>query len=699
MLDAHPARRRTLDAVCRRILSYAYDGEDADLAAATPPVDVAAARIARLPAPLARDLELALDIFGSRAAALLSTGRPTPFSELDPRYQDAMLSRWERSSVPTMRTIYQALRRVVVASWYAIPEVQHGIGYLGPFHPRGAAVPWEGALAGREDDAEPVARVADPARESIPATARDAAARHRASPPRAGVLAGASLRDGMRLVCDAVVVGTGAGGAVAAARLAEAGHEVVMLEAGSLLGASDFDEREGPLTERLYAEGCSRATQDLSFSLFQGASVGGGTTVNWLVMLRTPGHVLDEWRLRHGAEGMTPAEMAPVFERVEREVHARRVPDDAHSPNNRIILDGARTLGWRAAPAVINAKGCVRSGFCGLGCRYDAKQGALLTYVPRALARGARLVPDARAERIEVAERSTGGRLPLKRVHATHVDPATGLPRARFVVDAPVVVVAGGAVETPALLARSGMGGGGLGRFLRLHPTTAVIARYDHAMHASAGIPLSVVCDEFARRDENGYGFWIECPPTHPMLAAASLPGFGAAHRARVREYPRLGVLIALTRDGAERERSSGDVRVGRDGLPRIRYRLSPADARHVAESIEASARLHLAAGAREVTTLHADPPRIREPRDLAVVRERSVAPNRLAMFSAHVNGTCRIGTDPRTSGTTPEGERHGARGVFVADGSLLPTAPGVNPQETIMALATIVAGRIAARL
>ena len=140
-------------------------------------------------------------------------------------------------------------------------------------------------------------------------------------------------------------------------------------------------------------------------------------------------------------------------------------------------------------------------------------------------------------------------------------------------------------------------------------------------------------------------------------------------------------------------------MRVGRDGAPRIRYRLSPADGRHVAESIEASARLHLAAGAREVTTLHADPPRIREPRDLAAVRERSVAPNRLAMFSAHVNGTCRIGTDPRTSGTTPEGERHGAPGVFVADGSLLPTAPGVNPQETIMAMATIVAERIAARL
>src|SRR5687767_13560179 len=123
---------------------------------------------------------------------------------------------------------------------------------------------------------------------------------------------------------------------------------------------------------------------------------------------------------------------------------------------------------------------------------------------------------------------------------------------ARFVVDAPVVVVAGGAIETPALLERSGMGGGGVGRYLRLHPTTAVAARYERTIHASAGIPLSAICDEFAARDANGYGYWVECAPMHPMLAAAALPGFGAAHRDMMLEYPGLGVLIALTRDGAE---------------------------------------------------------------------------------------------------------------------------------------------------
>jgi choline dehydrogenase-like flavoprotein len=201
------------------------------------------------------------------------------------------------------------------------------------------------------------------------------------------------------------VIGTGAGGAVAAARLAEAGHEVVLLGEGGYYTAADFTEEEGPMTARLYAEGGTRATDDLSVAVFQGRSVGGGTTVNWMIMLRTPPYVLEEWETEHGLYGMGPKEMAPVFEEVEEEVHARTVPNDAHSPNNRIILEGARKLGWSAYSGKINASGCVRAGFCGLGCRYDAKQSMLLNYLPRAIEAGARLYSDVRAERIELAER------------------------------------------------------------------------------------------------------------------------------------------------------------------------------------------------------------------------------------------------------------------------------------------------------
>ncbi|HEX9940004.1 MAG TPA: GMC family oxidoreductase, partial [Longimicrobium sp.] len=498
-----------------------------------------------------------------------------------------------------------------------------------------------------------------------------------------------------RIRADVCVVGTGAGGAVAAARLAEAGLDVVVLEEGGWWRGEDFTEREAPMTERLYADAGTRATDDLSVPMLQGRAVGGGTLVNWMIMLRTHPWVLDEWAAEHGTVGMAPADLAPVFDRIEAETHTRTMPPDAHNPPNRALMDGARALGWSASAARLDAKGCVRSGFCGLGCRYDAKQGTAAVHVPMALSAGARLFTDVRADRVEVAER--GGRAPLKRVHATVLDRATGRPRGRVTVEAPVVVLAAGAVGTPAILQRSGMGGGGVGRFLRLHPTTLVPGMYDREMYGGAGVPLSSVCDQFVRGDD-GYGFWMECPPTYPALAAAALPGFGERHRRLMLGAGGMAPFIVLVRDGADRRTSNGGVTVDRRGRVRIRYRLGPAEERGLREGIKAAARIHFAAGAREVVTLHATETVLRSAAELDVVDRRPCGPNLLGVLSAHVNGTCRIGADPRTSGCTPDGERHGVPGLYVADGSVLPTAPGVNPQETIMALATVIAGRIAER-
>jgi hypothetical protein len=258
--------------------------------------------------------------------------------------------------------------------------------------------------------------------------------------------------------------------------------------------------------------------------------------------------------------------------------------------------------------------------------------------------------------------------------------------------------VAGGAIGTPVLLQRSGLGDGGVGSWLRLHPTTAIFGRYDRDIIPSTGIPMSTMCDEFIRRNDTDFGFWIECPPMHPSFSAAAMPGFGRAHADRMREFNRLGVLVALTRDGAETATSSGSVTVDRQGRTRIRYRLTDSDRETVRAAISAAARLHLASGASEVGTLHTTPLRIRTADDLRQLDAASLAPNDIGLFSAHVNGTCRMGTDPRTSGATPDGERHGVRGLYISDGSLLPTALGVNPQETIMAVASVLADRMVTR-
>jgi choline dehydrogenase-like flavoprotein len=215
-------------------------------------------------------------------------------------------------------------------------------------------------------------------------------------------------------------------------------------------------------------------------------------------------------------------------------------------------------------------------------------------------------------------------------------------------------------------------------------------------MYGAAGIPMTTLCDEFVRHDGTDYGWWIECPPLHPALASVAVSGFGAEHRASMERFPHIGALICLVRDGADLERSNGSVHVDRRGRTHIAYRLGPTDRRHLVEGVASCARLHLAAGAREVMTLHTRPVRIRSEADIGELRRRSAGPNDVALFSAHVNGTCRMGTNPRTSGTTPDGERHGVPGLFVMDGSLLPTSLGVNPQETIMALASVLSERVA---
>jgi choline dehydrogenase-like flavoprotein len=680
-----PAQRDALAALATAII----DG--APPAAESIPELVARceARLGSLPPHRRQLVGTALSVLGSGATVALAIQRVRPFAQLAPVDQARCVAAWADSSLPPIRSAWQSIRRLVLSVHYARPDVAAAIGYGGPFRLRQALHPWEGALPEGTTavPGEPVAR----GRVLLPNNIDP-------DPVPAGVVPGHLCTAPVQRTADVVVIGTGAGGAVTAARLAEAGYQVVMLESGGWHTRGDFTDDEASLTERLYADGCLRTTDDGSIALVQGDTAGGSTTVNWMIMLRTPDHVLEQWARESGVTGMSPREMAPVFERIEREVHAAEVPEDAHSANNRLLLDGARRLGWRVERGRINAQGCVRCGFCGTGCRHNAKQSTLLTYIPRALAANAQLYTDARAERIEIRERDTGsGTPPLKRVQATVRNRLQGTSHT-LTIDAPIVVVAGGAVGTPVLLQQSGLGGGGVGQWLRLHPTTAVYARYDHDIATSTGIPLTTMCDEFLRWQGTDYGFWIETPPMHPSFTAAALPGAGRQHAEQMARFNQLGVIISLTRDGAEKTVSSGSVQVNRRGETSIRYRLTLEDERRVRASLPALAQLHFAMGAQEVSTMHATPVTIRSPRDVGALATVSVAPNRMALFSAHVNGTCRMGNNPATSGVTPDGERHGVRGLYITDGAALPTALGVNPQETIMAVSTVLAERLAAR-
>ncbi|MBA3657554.1 MAG: GMC family oxidoreductase N-terminal domain-containing protein, partial [Gemmatimonadaceae bacterium] len=496
--------------------------------------------------------------------------------------QDRILTEWEESSVALRRTIFQAFRKLILSTYYALPASHGDIGFRGPLYLRQAEVEWEGALPGITSDDEPVARTPVDGRRTFHQHLAEEAARASES-VHPGITQYKDVTRDLEITADVCVVGTGAGGAAAAARLAEAGYDVVILEEGGYWREENFTEQESEMVPRLYAERGNRATEDLGISLLQGRAVGGSTLVNWMIMLRTPERVLEEWQRDHGTVGMGEHEMREMYEMVENDVHARKVPADAHAPNNRVILDGAQSAGWNAREAKINAKQCIRAGFCGLGCRYGAKQSTLLTYVPRALDAGARLFSDAWVDRLEIVE--SGGPAPIKRVTGHIIDRETHSPRARFSVRAPIVVLAAGAVGTPAILQRSGLGGGGVGKFLRLHPTTAVVGRFDREMYGTAGIPQSALSDHFIM-ENNGYGFWIECPALLPGLASAAIPGFGAQHRGIMQEFSNLASLIVLNRDGSNLGSSNGDVTATRNGGTRIRYKMSASDSFTLAKGI-----------------------------------------------------------------------------------------------------------------
>ena len=483
---------------------------------------------------------------------------------------------------------------------------------------------------------------------------------------------------------DAVIVGSGAGGGLIAASLAEAGLKVLVLEAGGYFDESDFNQYELWAYQNLYWRGGPVPTADMNVSVYAGATFGGGTTINWTNCLRTKPWVREQWATEFGLEGVD----GPDFDRHLDAVWERLSVNDACSDLNGTqtrMREGAEALGWSFKATNRNVDPARytpdSAGFIGFGDRTGAKQSTVKTYLADAVARGAEVMVRTRAERV-VTE---GGR--AAGVEAVYADPSTG-ESARVSVRAPLVVVAGGALESPALLLRSQIGGPAVGHNLRLHPCTAVSASYGDDTRAWWGAPHAGLVDEFADT-EDGHGFLIEATQYATGTAAAALPfDGGEAHKEAMNRFRSGATFIGLVRD-----RGGGQVMIDEAGEALVLYSLDdPLDVRNTHRALDAQVRLHVAAGAHEISALAAGAPtwRVGDDVDAYVARLQRV-PLRAGGFRlvcAHQMGTCRMGSDPSTSVANPDGELHDTPGVWIGDGSAFPTASGTNPMITIMALA-----------
>ncbi len=503
------------------------------------------------------------------------------------------------------------------------------------------------------------------------------------------IVKGRELRGDVNLDADAVVIGTGAGGSVALRELARAGLNAVALEEGGHHTSRDFDQREDRMLEMLFQEGGGLSTEDLAIRVLQGRGVGGSTVHNTNLCKRTPDEILDLWKRRHGVSGASPAEMRPSFEAIEADLSVALIPGELRNRNNDALRRGVEALGWKGGMLKHNRVGCQTSGFCELGCAYDAKQNALKVVVPQAVSAGARVYADVRATRITTADgRATG-------VEALARD-AAGKVCARITVRSKIVVLAASAVGSTVLALASDLPDPhrqvGLG--LRMHPGGVVAGIFDEEIAAHQGIPQSYECTEHLSFEEGSdRRAWIIPAFAHPIGTASTLPGFGKSHMKAMRAYNHLAVVATMVHD-----ETSGQVLLGSDGRAIIRYVMSEADRVQLARGTIASARILLAAGAREVVIPAIPPVRVTSTRELDALDTSFIRAHSVPLSAVHPMGTLRLGDDPRTSVVTSTGEHHFVRGLFVADGSLFPTSLGGPPQISIYSFALHLAPHAIAR-
>src|SRR5213082_2165067 len=485
-----------------------------------------------------RRLRLIVGVLGRRSGTFLLTGRPVPFHRWPREQRVKVMSSWSTSRITFRRQLFQVFKRLSLLAFLGDTEddgtnpVWPEIGYPGP--------------------------VSAP-----PATPKS--------------IRTTTLDGDTTLTCDAVVVGSGAGGGVVAAELSAAGKDVIVLEEGGYYNEADFNQLELAMMRKLYYQGGFAATADAGIALVAGGCLGGGTVINYTTSFRSPDWLRDEWAQRHGLAAFATDEytssLDAVYERLGVNVNHSRV-----SARERVLERGLRQLGWHVGSMPRNVEGCSqdeRCGFCGYGCQIGAKQSTLKTYLLDAYRNRARIVVNCTVDRVLVEDgRAVGVRATVRQAE---------MPAFTLIVRSRAVVAAAGAIATPALLQRSGMRSPALGRFLRLHPATAVAGTFDEAIRPWEGTLQAIYSDEFVDLDGNHFGPKIESAPLHPALLALVTPWRRPDEYSRLmRSLPNLSLTGILLRDSG-----AGRV-ITKNGSARVEYKLSRPDLAHMRKGIEA---------------------------------------------------------------------------------------------------------------
>ncbi len=619
---------------------------------------------------------LRIGIFGAfvlldQRARFYPPARGRRFVDLDLAVADAYFHRLAHGSSARDRAIAQLLKGLITFCYYELPEAQAGVGYR--------PAPFIVEVARRRLDTYGE----DIRRREAALFAPDRPGEQSRLPvnpqPRqgrpAGIIEQHDVSADLAITCDVVIVGSGAGGASMAAELADAGIEVVVVEEGGYHPTESFTPQAGRALRNLYRDaGAQSAIGSPPIIFSEGRCVGGSTVINGGMCWRTPDAVLERWSSQEGLVDLAPDAMARHFAKVERRINVAYQDPESIGGDQVLLKAGADRMGWQIIPNLRNQIHCGGCNNCTSGCPTGAKRSMLVSYLPRALAGGARLFADCKVERItRRGKRATG-------VEGHFIRP-DGRMGPRLTVRASVVVAACGAIQTPALLWRSGFRSlsGRLGRDLTLHPNAKVVALFDEEVYGWQGVHQAYQVREFM--DE---GILMTAINLAPSLLSLGLRQHGRELGALMQDYNRIVVAGCLFEDS-----TTGRVQM-RPGIgPIASYQITGQDVSRIVRGISLAAQMMFAAGARRVILPFAGVPDLHSPDDLADLLARTIPMDSIELVTVHMMGTARMSEDRRRGVVSSFGAFHDAEGLFVADASLFPGPIGINPMETILALVT----------
>jgi choline dehydrogenase-like flavoprotein len=503
---------------------------------------------------------------------------------------------------------------------------------------------------------------------------------------------------------DVCIIGSGASGAVIAKELVQAGKSVILLEKGGYYEGKDMNQRETDMMPLLWKNAGFNFDDKLRIAIAQGCCLGGSTIINDAVCFDPPARIRDEWRLQD--VNFTEDEWDKHLKKVNETLSVYEVTEDELNRNNKMLREGAKKIGMKEHRNNFrNCKNCMQCGFCHLGCHYDTKQSVLVTYIHQALKDAnnshLKIYCNCEVDKIDYDNDDNEGNQIVKGVEGNFVD-IDGNNKFKLKINSKITIISAGAIASSELLLKNKILTDIAGKGLCLHPGIEVIGDFNYEIKGNQGIPMAYTVHDFGNTrksddtikewNHDGREFLIESiflPFLQFSIAlTASGPNLHRELISRINNYAMAGIVV--------RDQNLGQIYYTNTGRLAVKYEPSLEELKAFTKGIEVLGKMWFTLGANKIIVPYKGMSIIENEEDISKLVNRILQdPKNLLIGSAHPQSGNRIGNTSKNSVVDSDCRVHGFKNLFICDASVFPTAVGVNPQITVMAVGSIISSRI----